>query len=290
MMHRSRLLAGTLACLLVTAGCLGVLGGESTSSPAESTISSPARTATQPSPLPETPTASPTRDAIPFPRRANRTWTESPGRFAATHDATLRNTSFSARYSLVRDRGGTVETRVVGIVRYDGDDTVYYNYTTDDPDSADLRRIVLWSNGTAARRAVTTPDGTVVEEARPVVDVRTFARQVNVYLRAFETSLTGYSQMGDEPVVRITSSTLDRADERSTVSGLAFQLDLEGIEGGTFSAVVEDDTLREYRVELVDRRPTDVITVSETLTITELGTTTVRRPDWVVGRNESQSG
>lgn len=294
-MPRSSLLAGALVCLLVTAGCLGAFGGEST--PPGTTPDAPipgSETALPPSSGSPTstpsaagsPTATPTRVAMALPVDPKDTGVGSPGQFAEAHRATLRNTSFTARYSYVESVVGEAEIRTSGILHYDGTDTVYYNYTTRRPGRDTVRRVAVWSNGTAARRAVTTPDGTVVEDMEPVDDVRTFAGRVNVYLRAFGIHVTGYSRLGEESMVRIFGGQFDLADERDTVEGLAFRLGYDRLSDGSLSAVVTDDALRRYRVEL---NPTSEVTVVEELEIMRLGTTEVRRPGWARPANETRS-
>jgi len=294
-MDRPSTLAGALVCLLVTAGCLGVLGGGSTPGPGVSTpgVLNPTTTSVQgPSAGPAaastagTPTVSPTRAAISLPSGMSEARSGPPKQLVVTHDATLQNTSFTARYTYVTSVSGATQSRTLGILQYDGDEAVYYNFTTWRPGSDDVRRIVVWSNGSTARHAITSGNETVVEDSRPRESVRTYAGRLSVYLRAFETEATGYSRFGDDRTVRISGLGFDRTGERDAVKSLAFRLGYNRLSGGTFSAAVTRGVIGHYRVEL---NPTSAITIIEELEITRLGSTTVRRPDLTAATNGTRS-
>lgn len=288
-MRRSALLAGAAACFLVTAGCLGVFGDESTQT-APAASPPPDSSSTERASPTGTRTVTPTRAAMSLPAEMGDSAVNSPGEFADTHRATLGNASFTARYSYVRRVDGAVTTRTHGIVRYDGAGTVYLNSTTRDPLSGGFRRVETWSNGSVARRAVTTSDGRVTEEADPEGSLLTFAGRVDIYLRAFETGVTGYSRLAGEPVVRLSGSEFNREGSGDLTAELAFRFGIGDVDDGRLSAVLESDALRRYRVEIVDRRPSNTITVAETLTITRPGPTTIQRPEWVTPGNRSRPG
>ncbi|MFB6296472.1 MAG: hypothetical protein ABEH66_06505 [Halobacteriales archaeon] len=297
--------AAALACLLVTAGCLGVLGSgtepaptaspAASLSPGETSTVPPGETSTVPpgeAPSP-TPTVTPTRAAIGLPPGIGESDPRSTERIAARHGATLRNTSFTLRYSQVRIERGEVDVRIVGTVQYDGNGTIYSNYTAVDPDSSVRRSIEVWSNGTTARRAVTSTNGTFVRSRPPLERPRTFADRIESYLDAFDVGVSGYSRLGDESVVRVSGTGLDRSGNGSPSKQLVDQfwmLGLDEVNGGSVSMELEEGVFRRYRVEVVDSGNDRPMTLRETAAFSNLGTTTVRRPAWVTGRNESQGG
>lgn len=230
-----------------------------------------------------------TPDTIEPPFEVSARGISSPRRFADMHVATLSNTSFTIRYSQVRIRNGILLSRTVGVVRHDGNGTVYYNYTTTDPDGATRRQVAVWSNETTARRKVVTENGTRVEWRPPVTDARTFAPRIEAFLEAFDTSVTGYSRLGGEPTVRVSADALDYSDDRTAGDELAAQLFLvSAVEDGEFSAIRSGGMLRRYRVAIAGRGIDESLLLRERVAFANLGATTVRRPAWVTVTNASR--
>jgi len=84
-------------------------------------------------------------------------WASSAEGIAATHDATLRNTSFTVRFTRFREVNGELTVRVSSIVRYDGAGTFYSNPTSAKGNGLMTReRIERWSNGSVGLRAALT--------------------------------------------------------------------------------------------------------------------------------------
>ncbi|MFB6295240.1 MAG: hypothetical protein ABEH66_00140 [Halobacteriales archaeon] len=293
-MDRSQFCLAALACLLLTGGCLGFLGeGAQTTpdvgpvSPAPSTMLSPAQTddstaTATPSPTPAAATLSPNLSASGF---------GSAEGVARTHRATLRNTSFTVRFSRVRTVDGEIERRFSGVVRYDGAGTVYANITRVffDTDPVTRRRIEEWSNGTTARRAVVTPNGTTIEEATRTTGAPTYADRIVVYLRSFRMSVTGWSRLGRTLTTRGSSVRLTPSPGELTVDDLAARLGFWEIRDGAFSMEVTGGAVRRYRARLVGHFSYEPVVWTEEFRFTRVGTTTVERPAWVTGTNGSRT-
>jgi hypothetical protein len=283
-MGRSPLAVAALVFLLVTAGCFGFFGEGETPDPATSVA--PTETGTP------TPTASPTPAAIPRPTTESGAVIGSPEEIARSHEATLRNTSFRIRYVSRRVENGTTESRTIGTIRYDGDGVAFYNYTVVDVNPGGIVRehVEVWSNGTRARRAIMTENGTVVETASPLRSPPTFADEVELYLRSFRIGMTGYSRFRGDRLVRITGAGLVNSREQYTVEDRVLLLGFVTVESGRFTADIADGAVRRYRIHLSGRERTASVSFTEELTFTGLGTTTVDRPAWVTSGNATRSG
>jgi hypothetical protein len=295
-----------LAGLLVTAGCLGLLGDATTPDPTATESSSAPTVATEPSttsptaspPSTETPpagtTASPTPAAIVRSSEVNEAGIGSAERVADAHHARLRNTSFTVRHASHRTRNGTITYRVSGTIRYGDDGTTHYNYTAVDVNAGTTVRehVEVWSNGTTARRAITTENGTVVEEIPPIETPPTFADQVEIYFRSFPARMTGYSRFGGESVVRLAADGLDLASgrEQYTVEDRARWIGITELHGGQFSADLAGDAVRRYHLRLSGHGPNGSISMTRELVFTRVGSTTIHRPAWVTAGNATRSG
>jgi hypothetical protein len=284
-----------LACLLLTAGCLGFLGNGTASNPTASGATQPASSPTAtPSPtgdLTSTATVSPIQDAVRLPTNLTGHRIGSAEGVAATHEATLWNTSFTARYSRVWIADGEVSSWRSRVVRYDGAGTVYTNFTTVDFDAGSVirTRTEQWSNGSTARRAVVTANGTAVEDVRPIANPPTYADRIAVYLRSFRMSTTGWSRLGGELITRARSGRLNRGSSPAgdAVADLEFLVPLWEITGGRFSADVTERTVRRYRSRLVGYFQSERVVLVEEFHLSAVGTTTVDRPAWVTAENGS---
>jgi len=293
---RSRLLPVALACLFFTAGCLGFPGGGTPTTP-DAGPASPALSPTA-SPPPggdSAATATPSSTPVPaeLPSNVLDSGVGSPRRVADTHDATLRNTSFTVQFSRVRIVDGEVDVRLSGVVRYDGAGTVYSNITRAvfDTGSASRQRFERWSNGTVGRRAIVTANGTAIEDAEPIADVPTYADRVAIYLRSFRTSVAGWSRLGGTLITRASGVRLlpPSATDRRSVGDFGFTLGFEEIESGELSVDVTERAVRRYVVRLVGRSSFSSVVWEEELRFTRLGVTTVDRPTWVAAANESRT-
>jgi len=223
----------------------------------------------------------------------NKVRSQRPEEFADAHAARLQNTSFTISYSRVRSKNGTVVFRTAGTVQYDGNETVYHNYTkvNNETGSPTREHVEVWSNRTTAHRAHTTANGTTVEKRSPIGTAPTFGERVTVYLRLFETKTSGYSRIGYKPTVRLSGSTLDRGGSWLTTVKQVYGF--VSIDSGQLSADATDTILRRYHVRLVGRGAPlapAVTVVTVEAAFTRLGVTTVRRPTWVTGRNETRAG
>lgn len=294
-MQRSPLAVAALVCLLVTAGCFGLFGGRETPDPATSVAPTDSPTA---SPTPTgtgtpAPTASPTPAALVYPPEVNQIGIDAE-RIASEHGDALRNTSFTIQYFSRRIENGTVTSRTTGRVRYDGEGVTLYNYTVVNADPGETARVHVetWSNGTTTLQAITTENGTDIEETSPLRSPPTFADQIETYLRSFRTRATGYSRFHGGSVVRVSAEDFDLVNSREqyTVEDQAFRLGFVELNGGRFTADLADDRLNRYRVRLFGRDSDGSVSLTEELVFTGVGTTTVDRPAWVTSGNATRSG
>jgi len=290
-MRRSPLRVVALACLLVTSGCLGVLGGATTTP----TDADPRQQAVSPTLSPmDSPSPTATPPGIGLPEGVNATGIDSPERIAAAHNASLWNTSFTIRYVGRRTTRTLVERRTVGVIRYDGDGTVSYNYTTIESGRETLsrRHTQGWSNESTAYRRIETDNGTTVTEIDPLSLPPTFADRIELFFRSFETDVTGYSRLGGEPVVRVSAPELSspRSSGITPLEGQALQLGFSRIRSGSFSADLADGVVRRYRVRIIGFGRAERRSLTDELVFTGIGTTTVDRPEWIGVANDSQAG
>lgn len=301
-MSRSSLLVIALTGLLVTAGCMGLLGDGSTPDPTSTgpTVPTASSTAfpsasTQPTEPPSTRApVSPTPAAIPGSSEVKGGGIGSPEHVADAHHVRLRNTSFTVRYASHQIRNGRITSRMSGTIRYGGDGITYYNYTTVDVNHGrvDRKHVEAWSSRTTALRAITTENGTVIEQIAPTDTPPTFADQVELYVRSFGMRMTGYSQFSGEPVVHISADSLDFTDSRDsfTIEDHARWIGITELIGGRFSADLAGNVVRRYRVRLVGRGSTGSISTTREIRFTRVGETTVHRPAWVTRGNTTESG
>lgn len=251
-MHR----ALALAALLALAGC---------GAPA---APGPASTAT-PAPVPE-------ETPAPFPPGVDERGVYDPGRLVDAHAAVLANASYTVRVTSVHSRpGGELRSRYARVIRLSaGEERVHYvlNKTDRRNGTTDVRHIERYNDGDRLFVAVSEGNETTYR-------VREVARS-----RSFLAASTGDRQGFGRLLGRLRPALTDiRTENGTTRYRLASgPTDVRPLRNVTFDALVDRrGVVREYNITYTVRRDGAPVRVRVDVAFTDVGSTTVRRPDWV---------
>lgn len=256
-----------VALLVVLAGCGGFGGNVSDgSSPDERPAT------TQPTAAGSTGADPATTGGDSLPPGVTDTGLRSPEALAAAHTALLRNHSYTVNYTEVsRFENGSLAIRLVQVVHRSGERVLY-----EARDSGPLTEVgygdtSVWIDGSTGVRLDEDPDGTLGYD-RPSVP-RGFVPDTERWGAGLRDRVDGGEfsverlDGGDRPRYRLVSDDLDT---------------VEAVTNATIRVVVDDrGFVHRYRYELDQALAGTPVHVVVLVRFSDLGETTVPRPDWV---------
>jgi hypothetical protein len=263
---RDAFAAALFALLLATAGCAGLSNAPGT------TPNSTNHTTTQPA------TSTASHD---YPPGVTSNGVVAPRNLTNAHATALHNTSYTVRRTTVtRFENGTLASRVQAVTEHAASEGYYFNYTVNGTVDAFLGgpagRVETFSNASVTVSAITVASETTYRQRSPGIVRDDFADRLAVLFDAVDTTVAGHSIRDGVTVYSLRATNVTRPSALSSAYGF------DAVENVTFTAnVTSTGIVRRYHVEFTGVTGNTTRRVTETVTFTRVGSTTVTKPQWV---------
>lgn len=264
-----------LLCVVLLAGCGGMLGSDTAAAPTPSNT---------PAPVPSD-TATP--DAVREVPRYSEDGIENPFALGRAHRAVLANASYTRRLTeSTRFADGSLRLNTTAVTRVEPTNATTRSYSVTTYEGP--VEPIATPNPTADRVEIygderfyvrfTFPGGTTTVRSLP----RTFdgrAGTIESVIAAFNTTVRDRTACGDRTCRRVRSTELAAPWLLSDAVRLP---DDWTVRNATLFALVDSRGLvHEYRIRYAVETPTSTYAAVRRVRYTALGETVVRKPDWV---------
>lgn len=201
----------------------------------------------------------------------------APAALAEANERVLQGNSYTVVSEVtVRDANGTVLGEARTETRHGRDHGHYHQIYTSEGDLNATDRfsafdVEIWSNGDVTLSAQTYPDGTVKYRKHGQTGVEDYWERVLALFASVETTVDGEVDDRAIPDYRVVS--MGPHDDVPLYS--------QGTNVTLRAVIAPSGLVSEYEVTYEERRDGRTIEVTETVRITDRGSTTVERPPWV---------